>query len=357
MNKTVKRIILIAIIIVVIVLAVILKKYREGVATIPSNDPMLVGNTAGNLYNNGYFVEDGGKVYFSNTYDGNNIYVMNPDQSDCHKFASGKTSFLNVAGDYVYYYTATSGQQAGLGYVCNGKGFFRTGKDGKHTFSLSKATTDSMMLVGNRLYYTVFEESDLREDSALVEVRSITTANTDEELNIEDHIKLGGYANGIIYYGGMTGDHHLHALDTTTGATYIVNEDINVYLPIIYDNKVYYLDLDDEYTLKAMSLTTGEITTIIDERIDTYNLYNGNIFYQTVGKSKEEYALKRANASGGDVMIIKNGVFENINCTSTYTYFTEFGNDITTYMVPTSGGVTVSTFDAAETAAFKELKK
>ena len=82
MNKTVKRIILIAIIIVVIVLAVILKKYREGVATIPSNDPMLVGNTAGNLYNNGYFVEDGGKVYFSNTYDGNNIYVMNPDQSD-----------------------------------------------------------------------------------------------------------------------------------------------------------------------------------------------------------------------------------------------------------------------------------
>ena len=45
------------------------KFISKRLSVIPENDPTLVGNTAGNLYNGGYFCESGDKVYFSNAYD------------------------------------------------------------------------------------------------------------------------------------------------------------------------------------------------------------------------------------------------------------------------------------------------
>ena len=41
---------------------------------IPLNDAATVGNTAGNLNNNGYFCEYDGRVYFANAYDGYSLY-------------------------------------------------------------------------------------------------------------------------------------------------------------------------------------------------------------------------------------------------------------------------------------------
>ena len=49
---------------------------------VPENPAGTVGNTAGNLYNDGLFCENEGKVYFSNAYDANTLYVMNPDETE-----------------------------------------------------------------------------------------------------------------------------------------------------------------------------------------------------------------------------------------------------------------------------------
>lgn len=347
LKKNVKIAIVVLIIILIVAILAIVKHFIEKSQLVPDNDPNLVGNTAGNLYNGGLFVEGDGVVYFSNPYDGGSLYSMSSNERDVKKIASGNVSFINLAGQYIYYYTSTSGDQNGLGYVRNGRGFYRTSLDGSKTYSLTKAESDSMILVGNHLYFTSFEEDPNHADMAIVTVHSVTTNNEDDHAILNQHVKLGGYSGGNLYYSGIDEDHYLYSYNTGTGASSVVF-DKYVYLPIVSGSNVFYLDLEDDYKLKKYSLNDGSITTIADERVDTYNVYGDIIYYQNV--DPDGYALKRVLADGTGLEIVKTGVYKNINITSNYVYFTDFGNDVPVYHIPTYGGYEVTTFDAALSA-------
>lgn len=349
MKGKLKLIITLTLIILALVGITILKNKKANEAKVPKNDPYLAGNTSGNLYNKGLFVESNGKVYFANPYDSYSIYVMNADQTDCKKLVNATASYLNVLGDYIYYYTSTTGEQSGLGYVRNGRGLFRSSLSGKKTFSLTKTESDGMIAVGNNVYFTSFEEGE-KKDTASVTVHKTTTANKGNDIIIDEHIKLGGYSNGELYYGGIVADHHLYAYNLESGTSRKVS-DINVYLPIVEGSNVYFLDLDDEYKLKCYSMANDSVTTIINERVDTYNISGGVIVYQTA--EKDNYALKRINIDGTSEMTIQTGVFSNINVTSNYIYFTNFNTDYPVYYVESSGYGSVNTFDNAARATMK----
>lgn len=347
LKKNAKIIITILIIALILIALGLLKYFIQKMDKVPENDPNLVGNSSGNIYNGGYYAEADGTVFFSNPYDGGSLYSMSPREENIKKVAGGNISFINIAGNFVYYYSATSGEQNGLGYVRNGRGFYRTSLDGRKTYSLAKTETDSMLLVGNHLYYTAFEEDPVNKDQAIVTVHSVTTANEDDHQIIGEHVKLGGYDNGSLYYSGINSDHNLYSYNTGTKSVSTVFDQY-VYLPIISSGYVYYLDLTDEYKLKRYSLYDGNIETIVNERVDTYNLYENVIYYQNV--DPDNYALKRVNTDGTGLEIVKEGVYRNINITSNYVYFTKFNNDIPVYHTPTFGAVNVTTFDAAVNA-------
>ena len=349
MNKTAKTIIAIASVVLIFVLLIVVTRLKKQGNAVPKNPANLAGNIYGNLYNQGLFTEDDKRVYFANPYDGYNLYSMNPDQTDIKRVAGGCDSMLNIAGDYIYYYSSTSGDQGGLGYVRNGKGLFRTKINGDKTFTMAKGTSDSMILIGNYVLYSLFSEKD---GAANVTIHKTTTSNTDDCEVIDQHAVLGSAYEGELYYAGVTGDHYIYAYDPVNDKTRLVAE-INAYMPIVSGGKIFYLDLDDEYSLKSYSLFDGAITTIVDDRIDSYNMYESSIFYQTSGK--DNYALWRVNTDGTGTSLIMNGVFKNINVTSTYTYFTDFGNDYPIYQVSTFGGTSVSTFDGASAAVREKM--
>ena len=71
---------------------------------IPENPAGTVGNTGGNLYNDGLFCENEGQVFFANPYDENTLYVMNPDETENKKLTTVSVKSINAAGKYVYYY-------------------------------------------------------------------------------------------------------------------------------------------------------------------------------------------------------------------------------------------------------------
>ena len=119
-----RNIITVVALIAFVALLAVAKYISRRLSVIPENDPTVVGNTAGNLYNGGYFCETGDKVYFSNAYDKHALYSMNADQTELKKLASGETSFINAAGDYLYYFSRSSSDQSGLGYVRNGRGIY-----------------------------------------------------------------------------------------------------------------------------------------------------------------------------------------------------------------------------------------
>ena len=75
---------------------------------VPENPPGTTGNTAGNLNNGGLFCEDEGIVYFSNAYDNNSLYSMNPDETDVKKLSNAQVYSINAAGNFLYYYQAAS---------------------------------------------------------------------------------------------------------------------------------------------------------------------------------------------------------------------------------------------------------
>lgn len=344
LKKEVKIALVIIIIILVFVLLALLKSFLAARDKVPENDPNVAGNTTGNIYNGGYFVESNSTVYFANPYDNGNIYVMDSDQQNIHRLFGGNNSFLNIAGNYLYCYSASSGAQNDLGYVLNGRGLYRSRIDGKKTYSLTKCETDSMILVGNHLYYTVFEDDSKNKDQAIVTVHSVTTGNEDEKTVINEHVKIGGYNSGILYYNGMDNDHYLHGYNIASGTSSdIFNE--SVYLPTVYNGYIYYLDLNDHYHLKRYSLSDESIEVIVDERVDLYNLYGDIIYYQNC--NPDDYALKRVYTDGTGLEVVANGVYKNICATSSYVYFTEFNNELPLYCTPTYGPVNVTTFDAA----------
>ena len=352
MKKNIKTIIGVCIAILIIALLVIIKQIGEAMQIIPENDPYIVGNTAGNLYNGGYYAEQDGRVYFANAYDGYQLYSMNSDQTDIRLVAGGYNSYINISGNYVYYYSSTTGNQTGLGYVMDGRGLFRTSLDGKRTVSLSRITSDGMMLVGSNLYYTAFYENPSDPNAALVTLDTVTINNENMSTLMSEHIKLGGYSNGRIIYSGVTGDHHIYAFSVDDGSISTLSANVNAYLPIIVADKIYYLDLDRNYHLCVLSLSDGTVTELVSERIDTYNLYGNVVFYQTC--NPDNYELRRLNLDLMNDELIASGVFCKINCTSTYTYFEAFGNQTPVYMVPTFGGSGISTFDAALSAVINK---
>ncbi len=340
MKSPVKKILLITIPIILIALMIIIRIVVTRASKIPENPLTAAGNLAGNLYNGGYFAESNGKIYFANPYDNYNLYVMNPDQSEQIKLITGNISQINILGNYIYYYSASSGDQSGLGYVLKGKGIYRSTLDGQTVVSLIKCSSDSVFAAGNRIYFTNFSDT-AKNGNAIITLDAISTEGENPISLCENHVKLGAFSGTEIFFAGMNGDHYLYSLDNSlTNVQKISSE--SMYLPVIYENEVYFLDLNDEYKLKAMSLADSSVRIVVDERIDTYNLYNGIIYYQNCVPN--EYALKRCNADGSNIEIVQYGVFNNINITSTYVYFTEFNNELPLYYTSTNGPVNIQTF-------------
>lgn len=345
MKSKLKLIIIIAVIILILVGIAILNKIMDNRHIIGDNDPYAVGSTPGNIYNNGLYAEENGIVFFANPYDGGKLYTMNADQSDIKRIASGDVSFINVINGYAYYFSSTSGDQSGLGYVRNGRGLYRTDLEGS-TFAMTKCTTDGLIVVGNYLYFLYFEEGS--NNNAHVSLHKVSINDENLEMVLDEHICLGGYSAGKLYYGGVNEDHHLYSLNLETGQSEQVSN-INVYLPIVNGDYVYYLDLNNDYHLTSMYLPDGSTSDLSGERVDTYNMNNSVIYYQNCDPNA--YALKRMNIDGSNKETVQTGIFKNINITSTYTYFQDFKAELSVYYTPTNGSISVQPFDNARQAA------
>ena len=350
MNEKLKKALIFIIPLAIILLISIAGIIGNLVARIPENDPGLVGNSAGNLYNGGSFCEQDGIVYFANPYDSGSIYAMNPDQSNIRKVITANASCLNAAGGYLYYFSASSAGQSGLGYVRDGRGIYRVDTAGKKNILLMQGTTDSLLLLGNHLYYTAFREDSAKPENAIVTLNRISIEGEDDTTLVSDHPKLGPAAEGSIYYAAMTGSHHLNALDSVSLGTREVSS-LNMYEPVLQDGRFYFLDMDDDLKLKSWSIYDNSVFTISEERIDSFNLYDDTIYYQTIDESGgDAYAFKRIRIDGSGEELLREGVVRDIQITSAYVYFRDFKADLPIYQLPTYGSGSIQVFQAAADA-------
>ncbi len=341
---------LIPIIFCVCVLILMVVVYINGQRSrmITKNADNAIGNTAGNLYNGGYFCENDGYVYFSNPYDNYALYRMKPEETDVEKLITTETKCINVMGDYIYYYQFGSGSGEGFGYVIDMNGVYRAPKKSPKTGScLDKIHLDTMLLYGNNLYY------DANDSSGVYLKRMSTDGKSSEAVTDYKLTAVCSAANGKLYFNNTTDNFHLNTLDVSTNRiSDVLSED--VYQPIVEGNTAYCIDIHNSYALVKYDLTTGEKTVLDDStRVDMFNVSNNYIYYQTSGNTIE---FRRIPKRGGTYEVIAEGAYNTIQITSKYVYFRQFQAEVPVYKIPVDGALTISTFDAAKNAAIEAQK-
>lgn len=315
--------------------------FKEFQGRIPSNDITVTGNTGGNLNNHGLFAEADGRVYFSNAYDGGCLYSMNPDETDLKKLTSSSVNSINVGGNYLYYYLDNATGGKGLGYVIHTYGVYRSKSDGSNSKCLDRQAAVTMQLAGDYIYYQRYNNTDFTK------FYKIKTDKSGQKLVSDEIISPNACHNGIIYYNGTDKDHNLYALDTRSDNASLLLEG-NICYPVYAYDYIYYMDASSNYRLCRYSLSTGAVEVLTEDRVDTYNVGNGYVYYQK--NDADAPALMRMEADGSNPEVVAIGIYSDINLTSQYAYFHEFNSDVPMKRTPHSY-IEVSDFNAAKQAA------
>lgn len=341
MNKTVKKtIITLTVLTVLIVLIILLyTKFSNFTKTVYNDNILANGNISGNLYNGGYFAEADGRIYFSNPYDDNTLYVMNSDETTAKKISKDKAYSINVYGNYIYYsknnIDTTNSDSIFRSTLL---GAVRCNLDGTNAIKLNDRYTGTLSLVGNTIFFQNFV-NDTKAGTTTYTIKSIGIDGKDVQLFSDKTINIAGTKGSIIYYTDPENNHNIYSISTKNKSTSRIVKGI-CWMPIVQGNQLYYINAEDNYSLVKTSLSNPDKSTVlVDERICTYNVSDTYIYFQIDDQENSKICRIRKDASTNEYEVIKEGNFENINLTSNYVYFNSFDNRNATYRTSVNGPI------------------
>ena len=338
-NSTKKRGFIPVIIITLLLVAGILLTIMEFFKKVQFNTLPISGNTTGNLNNSGLFCESNGVLYFSNAYDNHALYSYNPNSGNCKKLCEGPVNSINADSHYIYYVRETSKSEGTFGFsTATFKGLYRMELNGKNKTRLFSGNVGNAQLINNRIFFQNYS------NDYGFHLYAIDIDGKNETEVLPEAVNPTGYFNNFLYFSNYDGNHNISEMDPNSFKQKTFYEG-NCYCPTIQDNYLYFIDVENNYSLAKVNLTTKEKTLLTTERLDTYNLYNDIIFYQV--SDSERPCLKRMKTDGSNIELIQNGVFHDINITENYTYFTAYNSQVPIYRTPTTGVVDVTIFTEA----------
>jgi len=333
-----KRLNIIAIIVLIVLITLIaaFAIINGHTKKVPANPEDTIGATAGNLNNMGYFCEDDGVIYFANSNDNYFLYALDPSTLSAKLLYKVPVSYINSAGDYLYFYYNDLGGAKFMGVAGNMRGIYRTKKNGKDALNcLDRTTSGIVSLLGNKLYYQHYDNTDG------MTLYSVDTSGRDKAKISNSIINPSCIMYGDIYYPDTENMFYLNVLDVETNTCqYYLPE--RMYNPIASGDYIYYMNVNDNYALYRYDYFAHTSQKLTYERVDAFNVYGNNIFFQT--NSDSPY-LARMMADGSNPVIIADGVYTDINCTSRYTFFRPFESENVFYMVNTDGGTDYYAFN------------
>ncbi|MBO4904423.1 MAG: DUF5050 domain-containing protein [Lachnospiraceae bacterium] len=320
-----KRIIALIVAIMVVAIAIGVVLVGKQLARIPDNSADTIGNTSGNLNNKGLFCEDDGYIYFANLEDSHCLYRMRTDCSNPEKVLDIPVSYINSAGDYIYFYFDDPGGSKFMGVAGRMSGVFRLKKGETDFVCLDKCTSGVLNLVGSTLYYEHYDNTNG------MQLYHCSLDGKDKGLAVDEIINPACVINGNIYFCEQ--DSMKLKIYRPGDTSTRVFMDMAVYNPVLNGSDIYFMNMNDNYCLYRYSLSDASLTKVTNERVDTFNVYGNVIFYQR----NQNPALIRVETDGSNQVVVATGNFENINCTSMYTFYSPFKEDAL-YVTYTFGG-------------------
>ncbi len=337
---------------VIIIVIVVLCVTGIGVAAvirgrgekITMNPEGTVGNLAGNLNNEGTFVEYRDKVYFANSYDNDCLYMMDPDEQNIKKISTATVRNLLAGGEYLYFFQTGASGASGLGGIRTPKSFVRCRLDGTKGYYLLRTTVSKAQLVNNYLYIMGYR------DDGHVSFYKVKIDRSDEEELADYTINPASAVNGQIYYVDTVSSHNLYRLNTSNDVSSMVLEG-NFWDPIVDGDYIYYLDLENDYQLRRYSMSSNTVEILSEEKIQFFNEGYGYIYYQTMGT--DSY-LGVMTSSGGNPRVLARGEYNHINLTSRYVYFKSYFEEGVMYH-SALGSASYESFSGALEAAMENI--
>lgn len=308
-----------------IILILVLVIFGCGLVTIklldrvPENDAYITGNTSGNLNNEGYFCEDDGIIYFTNVYDNHYLYSMNADGSNVTCLLQAPVSYINSAGDYLYFYQEANKHNGAFGTLVRTNGIYRMKKDAKQSPKcLDRTPSKVLALCGNDLYYEHYDTADG------LNLYNVSIRGGNRHMVTENDINPACVVDGNIFFPDVNNNFYMSCFRTNT-KNYTPVSDLKVF-NIQYDNNhLYFLNVNDDYKLYRYDIGSTQMVKLTNKRVDSYNVLNDIIFYQQNGTN--DAALIRINSDGSNPEVVATGNYKNISITSNYTFFRPYDED------------------------------
>ncbi len=299
-------------------------------------DSTNVGNSAGNLHNNGLFFEMDGKVYFANASDNNCLYSMNVDETKPKRITTMGAKYISGADGFLYFYmdsTSKANKVKGLGAATNQFGIYRCKANGGDQTCLLRDFCGEIQLCGEYLYFQIKTDGTLNK---------MKCNKTDLSKVSDELVSPFCYNNGYIYYTGVNSDHNIHVLDTRSGDTESTVLTGNFFFPVVQNGYIYYMNGDSNYSIWRASLATGEKQLVTSDRVDCFTMNDRYIYYAF--SNADAPSLRRCNLDGSEKVILFDGVVNSLNLTSKYLYFKVFGDDSLYYHMPLDGSAPAAPF-------------
>ncbi|MEF9952356.1 MAG: DUF5050 domain-containing protein [Clostridium sp.] len=260
----------------------------------------MISNTLSNICNNGLLAEYNKDIYFVNVYRGEDLYRV------CGKMytqiSCDKVKNINIVNNRIYYITL-------LGEL---KSIDINGEDEK---LLLNGPIDGAIVEGNKVFYiNVLDNYSIY--SYDIETREITKLipNICDKLNLNN--KYIGYikcSDNLDWYG--------------SGSICVIDreEDREIELPYLLTSNmvldgdyIYFVAEEFNHQLNRINLLTGEIITITENTIGSFNIYGENIYFANIS---DEGKLYKVNLTSFNVEKISDDIPENINIAGDYIYF------------------------------------
>lgn len=317
MKKNKKNILLFCLAVIIIIVAGVAVNFINRVKLY--DDESTTGNSSGNLLNGGLFCEHDDTIYFANPYDQNMLYSMNTDLGNVKQISTDNVSYLNIAGNYIFYTKRNDKKQidsdAFMSLNCTG--LYRTDLKGKHLARLYDDPTQVACLFGNYIYYQHYDQKDgLELYSAKID------GSSDTQL-LKDACAPYAISDQTIYYTGYRNDHAIHSMKTD-GTSDTILLDGNFTALTKQGDYLYFMDMSDNYSLKRMPVTGGTPEVLISERLATYNVNeDSSIIYCQIDNGTDN-GLYEYDLVSKSLNLLVSGDFNYLHLTTDYLFYESF---------------------------------
>lgn len=221
------------------------------------------GNSVGNIFNNGIFVQD----------------------------ASGNFYVQSRTRQMTYFWDKAS----------------------KQTVQVGENNIGYMNLVGNTLY-------GVHVTTEPINIIQYHTDTAQMEVLREGGAEYLQYADGMLYYTDAA-DHTLRCLNPETKEETVLLQE-GIYYPVVHEGQIFFQRDSDGESIYVMSLETGELKKLNSTRSYRLMPYKDKLFYSTyVSEADEILDLRVMNLDGSEDRVFMDVSAESFNVYKDKLYF------------------------------------